>query len=310
MISDFKEISRIKELLGKSPKGMSITELAAALDLHRNTVAKYLDALQLKGDVDLKKIGTAKNYFLTTRVPASSIHAFCRSDYILANGRMEVVLVGGAMEWTDDPAAVRPGQRIPDILPALAHHPDFLEHCQAALNGEDILREIRIFVGGQERHLRLNFLPVVFDDGREGLGLLLEDLTTLRAAETELAQCRDRYRALFEEQEACLFRASPDGTIISANRSFCRRVRTIPEEIIGFPHVPMISGADRTRLAQAISGLAPDSPNASIVYQATDADGKNRWEEWSFRGLFGSDGELVEYLATGRDITDFRRMEE
>jgi len=90
------DLIRIKELLRKYPKGMSISEISQALSLHRNTSAKYLDLLKLKGDVDRKQIGTAKNYFLVQRMPVSAFVRFCTLPLIILNNRQEVVMVNNA----------------------------------------------------------------------------------------------------------------------------------------------------------------------------------------------------------------------
>jgi predicted transcriptional regulator len=200
MITDFREIASIKDLLGKNPKGMSITEIATVLGLHRNTVAKYLDVLQMKGEVELKKVGTAKNYFTSTRLPVSSLRAFCRSDYILANSRLDVVETGGPMIWAEAMGARCVGLNIKDIPLSFVHDPGFRDLCQAALNGSQTVEEIAEFIGDQEWHFRVTILPVVFDDGREGLGMVLHDISGCRRTEQLLKQCQEQYRALAEDQ--------------------------------------------------------------------------------------------------------------
>jgi DNA-binding IclR family transcriptional regulator len=52
MTAPFKEAIAIRKLLQDHPRGLSITEIATALHLHRNTAAKYLEMLKLKGEVD------------------------------------------------------------------------------------------------------------------------------------------------------------------------------------------------------------------------------------------------------------------
>ena len=64
MQQEFQDIIHIKELLKKFPLGLNITEISNALHMHRNTCAKYLDMMRIKGDIDKKQSGTAKNYFL------------------------------------------------------------------------------------------------------------------------------------------------------------------------------------------------------------------------------------------------------
>ncbi len=76
-----RELSRIKNFLRGSSKGYTVTEISRAIDINRNSVAKYLDVLCISGAVELKVIGSAKIYSLTKRIPVSSILSLS-SDYI------------------------------------------------------------------------------------------------------------------------------------------------------------------------------------------------------------------------------------
>ncbi len=55
---------KVLETLEKSPTGLSISEIAEKSKLHRNTVATVIKKLQDKGEVELKKVGLAKVYYL------------------------------------------------------------------------------------------------------------------------------------------------------------------------------------------------------------------------------------------------------
>ena len=49
MILDYQKISRIKNALRFHSKGMSISDIAHQLRMNRNSVAKYLEILQIIG---------------------------------------------------------------------------------------------------------------------------------------------------------------------------------------------------------------------------------------------------------------------
>ncbi len=79
------EILRIKELLGEHPEGMSITAISGELGINRNSIAKYMDILQIQGSVDGRKVGTSKIYYLSERLPAASIMRFCTRPLFVIN---------------------------------------------------------------------------------------------------------------------------------------------------------------------------------------------------------------------------------
>ncbi len=62
------ELDRIRQMLRYNRRGMSITEISRKPEINRNSVAKYLDVLLISGDVEVKKVCTAKLCFLSERV--------------------------------------------------------------------------------------------------------------------------------------------------------------------------------------------------------------------------------------------------
>ena len=54
------DFSEILTLLQDNPRGMSVTEIADAAHINRNTVARYMDNLLLAGRVEMRMFGKAK----------------------------------------------------------------------------------------------------------------------------------------------------------------------------------------------------------------------------------------------------------
>ena len=57
-------LSKIKNLLKKDRSGLNIREISEKLTLNRNSVAKLLDILTAKGEVEIRVRGRSKIYFL------------------------------------------------------------------------------------------------------------------------------------------------------------------------------------------------------------------------------------------------------
>jgi len=55
---------KIKNLLKKDPNGLNIREISEKLDINRNSVAKLLDILTAKEEVEIRVFGRSKVYFL------------------------------------------------------------------------------------------------------------------------------------------------------------------------------------------------------------------------------------------------------
>jgi PAS domain S-box-containing protein len=70
----------------------------------------------------------------------------------------------------------------------------------------------------------------------------------------------------------------------------------------------MIPDGNLKKLNKQLSSLTVDEP-ASENHMIHLIDGKEFWVSWINRGIFDEDGNLVEHLAVGRDITDRKEAE-
>jgi len=75
-------LANIKEVLKTNPRGMNVLEVANAIGMNRQSVAKYLEMLVVSGHVDVKYFGSSKVYYLSQRLPISSILSLS-SDFII-----------------------------------------------------------------------------------------------------------------------------------------------------------------------------------------------------------------------------------
>lgn len=63
------DIDRIRELLRKHEKGLTIEEVASNLDINRSTASKYLNSLVFSGSATIRKLGPAKLFYLRETLP-------------------------------------------------------------------------------------------------------------------------------------------------------------------------------------------------------------------------------------------------
>ena len=59
-----------------------------------------------------------------------------------------------------------------------------------------------------------------------------------------------------------------------------------------------------------LASLTPEKPVKTIEHRIVMPDGNLVWHFWSDRAIFDADGELIEYLSVGRDITKRKLVEE
>lgn len=301
----------ISELLRKHPRGLSITEIAETLQLHRNTAAKYLDMLALKGELDCKKVGTAKNYFLARRMPVSALLHFTPHPVMVVDGRMEVAMVsGGTLKLLGCSLEVLYGEPLRNLPFPLFKSQEFLAGCHEAVQGTQAIISAGAVIGGARRRLRIHFVPIVFDTGRNGCAAVLVDETASREAVEALEVSRRRYEALTADQTEFVLHAKPDLTLEAVNEAFCRHAGRTREQLIGFKFLPLLPAEDRDRVRATLRALTPEEPIVSLEIRSIMTDGTLGRERWRMRALFGEEGRHLGYHLTGTDVTELKHCED
>lgn len=138
---------------------------------------------------------------------------------------------------------------------------------------------------------------------------LEREIVERKQAEAALRQSELRYRAIVEDQTELIARFLPDGTLTFVNSAYCRYFDVALGEIIGHSYQPIILEDDRARVAQCLSMLAPEQPVVTVENRVI-LPGGIRWTQWINRMLLDQQGQLVEFQAVGRDITEQKQAEE
>jgi PAS domain S-box-containing protein len=310
MIGDFKEIERIRKLLIDQPRGLSITEIARDLGIHRTTVAKYLDALQMKGEVDLRVVSTAKVYHLSSRIPSTALAAFTRDPYLLISCRHIVTDATNGIESLLELRENPIGRTITDPALAILMHEEIITKIKKAILGNPDTAELTIMIQGIRRWLIITINPAVCEDGRPGSVVICRDDTPYQEALLQAELSVGESEALSADQTEFIFRSRPDGTLTFVNEAFCKRMERKKEDMIGFPYEPVISHEDLERLSRLKAAINQKNPTAKISFKAIQPDGMVSWEEWLYRGIFSKQGVLAGYQAVGRDVSDLIHLQE
>lgn len=310
MKQKYEEVIAIKEILRKYPKGLSITEISDALHLHRNTCARHLEMLKLKGDVDLKEIGAAKNYFLVSRMSVSALLTFSLSPVLVLNNRGEVVMVNqDALSLLDAPLDVLYGEPIEDLPYSFFREHQIPERCHAAIQGQKDMIRVQTEFRTKRLDLRIEIIPVVFDTGRDGCALVLTDETRSHMDSHDLSQLKQHYTALIEGQQEFLVHLNVDFSMNLVNPAFCSHLNRLPDQLIGYSFMSLFSTGARDQLRQVFSSLSPSHPSAKVELRTVRRDGTMQWEVWRIQGIF-TGASPSEYHVSGRDSTEQKNCEE
>jgi PAS domain S-box-containing protein len=217
------------------------------------------------------------------------------------------------------------------------------KYVELALSGQSVSYEFdTVFNDGTRRYLLADHVPHISSSGKvlgffvfcqefterkqaeEALRQFNEELDNRvkqRTAELELAlldrqqalealrQSESRYRAIIEDQTELVCRIKPDGTLTFVNDAYCRYLGKTPAELIGQKFLPLLPSEDEAKVTRNFRSLNVEHPINTYSYQIVLPSGEIRWQQWTERGLFDEQGNLIECQAVGRDITQLKQAE-
>ncbi|WAI02116.1 PAS domain S-box protein [Methanogenium organophilum] len=310
MAQDRKETENIRQLLEKTPTGLTITEIANTLNMHRNTTAKYLDMLVATGETDCKRIGAAKAYFPARRVPVQALPLITPPATICLTGRLE--MTEATREATHllhlpEMSGHIPHTAVPDPL---FRDESFITKCREAVAGTPGVHHTSTTRDHRKITLEVRLIPIVFADGTAGCAVTFTDITESAAAEEERNTWKERYTALSEDLTEWVVHISPAMTIEFANAAFCRHAGRPEDRVTGIRFLPAFRPDERQHLDTLISSLLPGKHPVTADIRAIRRDGSPGWETWTIRALGEAGGPITGYHATGRDITALKHCEE
>ncbi len=134
---------------------------------------------------------------------------------------------------------------------------------------------------------------------------VFEDITERKNTEIALRESEKRYRGLIESQFDLIARIDTDFCFTYANESFCRVFGKSVEELMGTSFVPLVHTDDiALTLAEMEKLKAP--PYRCYYEQRNWTVNGWRWFAVENCSIFDDLGNIVEFQAVGRDITDIK----
>jgi PAS domain-containing protein len=196
-----QEIAKIQKILRENPKGMTVTDIALKIKINRNSVAKYLDIMRISGLVEMITFGPAKVFFPSKRVPIMNIINYT-SDYILIlDSNLKINMINDTfLGFLHMKRKDIISQTIDDkILNIFRANEEISNGINEALKGKTITKEIAIKMKKEEVYCTIKIIPTSFNDGEQGVTIILKDNTDRKAAEIALKQSQENFRTILDK---------------------------------------------------------------------------------------------------------------
>ena len=136
------------------------------------------------------------------------------------------------------------------------------------------------------------------------------DITGRKRTEEALRTSESRYRAIVENQAEFVVRYLPGGILTFVNDPLCRYTNIPREDLLGNSYYRFMHEEDRETFVAKIGALDHTNPSMLAEARVVLPDGRVAWHQWTHHAIFDDNGGLVEYQATGRDISDIKSAQE
>jgi PAS domain S-box-containing protein len=151
-------------------------------------------------------------------------------------------------------------------------------------------------------------VAVVGDDELSNLSLAINNmLASLEVSRQKLHESESRYHAIVEDQSELICRFRIDGSTAFVNEAYRRYFSIDQQPAHNF--LRSLPPADVTAVEDLLRSLTESEPARVLEYRY-DNEGNTRWLQWNFRAIFNRQGQVSEFQAVGRDITELKRNEE
>jgi PAS domain S-box-containing protein len=173
-----------------------------------------------------------------------------------------------------------------------------------------------------------NVNPIVSKDGHERIiewhdktlkdaqgnviGLLVtgQDITRRKQAEDELRASEARYRSVIQQMAELVCRFNPDFTLTFVNQAYCRYFGKSEQALLGKSFFSLIPEDSWDSVRQHFASFTPDNDVQTIQHRVIESDGSIRWQQWTNQAFFDKNGKVLEFQASGADITERKLMED
>lgn len=304
---DQNKIIRIKNLLKLNPKGLTITEISQKLKLSRISVAKYLDILLISGQVEMKLFGAAKAYFLSSRIPISAMLSFSSDHIVILDNHLHILQINENFRKFL-------GRDIDNFLgndmsdPSLLFLKELPLHSllESEAGEKEYIKDLTLTKDGKTYYFKTKVIPTVFDDGTQGLTIILEDLTKEKQAE----QIKTFLASIVESSNEGIIGKDLQGIILSWNKAAEKMFGYTADEIIGHPITILVPDEQRDE----ISFLLERARKGEVVTQFETKRRKKTGETidvtLTISPIRDNKGRVMAISTISRDITDIKKMKE
>ncbi|MDD5142418.1 PAS domain S-box protein [Methanoregula sp.] len=324
-IQSTDEAARIRAVLKDHPLGMSIKEISAAVNMSRNSVAKYAEVMTTAGQLDVRHVGNAKLYTLSHRVPVSDLLNHAKELIIVLDNDLRIIQASSSFCMFAGVTREAVLNTRLSALPFPLLSPEDEREIVALLAGGPLWKkEITVSHNGREVYFEGRFIPTTLENGSFGITLILED-TTERTIARRASEERDRLlRTLFQIPTTPRFFIDKNHKVVYWDRALEILTGIKAEDVVGtsdhwkaFYSLPRVCLIDLVvdgnveMIARQFSGMGAPGDGTDGRVECTDffpdMHGGGRWLRVTASLIRDTTGTVTGAMETVEDVTHLRK---
>lgn len=182
-----KDLLKIKTHLKEHKEGLTVSQIAKFLEVNRNSVAKYLDVLLISGQVEMRQIGPAKLFVLSSTIPSGDLLDYSNEGMLFLDGDLKIIQHNKTVKkFFDLELDSLCGMKVFELPNDFFTSDQFLTDCQkvqeigSAVNQSSYQNQI------SQRFFKYRFFKTIFENGNLGYGFIISDITLIKEKEQTL----------------------------------------------------------------------------------------------------------------------------
>jgi len=169
------ESTKILEILKNSHHGMSITEIARTLHKNKHSVGRYLEVLQVSGQVEMRMFGKAKVFSSANSIPQDVLMNYSGEFILILDSYNKILHANNFfLDLTQISRESIIGKNF--FFISVSKSQSILDLIRSSLVSDVSENEITTEEGMQQTFL-IKYLPIVFKDGTNGIAISMKNIT-------------------------------------------------------------------------------------------------------------------------------------
>jgi len=301
---------QITNLLRSTPRGMTITDISQSLHLNRNSVAKYLEILVTSGHIEKQRIGRAKLYSLSQRVPISAMLNLSSDMILILDEQARIWYANDnllAFERRNRSEII--GKDLTEIPLLIFSDPEVRARLGSPSNGQEYQKEVAIEHGEDTSFFTISLVSTIFEDGSQGITVMVEDITERKKAEVSLKEHLQFLQELLDRIPTPVFYKNTTGHYLGCNRAFEEYTRRPRHEIL-YKTASEVLPSELANQYDALDSMALETGRMQTTESVYLYDDGTSRHSILFKAPFlKPDGSRGGTVSTIFDITDRKKAE-